>query len=344
MPLAARLGDRIGHSNATADMIAGALAGAAIGALCLATGGAGALAIGAMGGAGLGGVLGGLAGSFSMDDSGEIVGASTDTNTNHRGAARATDPVTCSGHGSQKIAEGSAIVLIDKLPAARLGDRITCGAVITSASGNVNIGGPTKAALPMGVIPPPRSAPLGIDKLFGAETAAIVAKSPSLTADMKALEAAGWKIEVGPAGGGYRSDRTSKIITLDKNFVGHPSTIVQALSHEVGHGRYNPVLDTSSKPAFMRSTLADEGAATLSNVRTQREINGNGGPDIGIAGNPANQPAYNAAYDQYIKDGDGVKARDTIGTIYGNGETVSGKGVSYSDYYGNWYDQNYPGR
>ncbi len=340
MPLAARVGDRISHSNVVGGLVAGAVAGAAIGALCVTTGGVGAIALGAAAGAGLGGALGGIVGSFAMSDVGAITSGSTDTITSGKGAARATDSVSCSQHGAQKIAEGSGTVLIDGLPAARLRDRITCGAVISSASGDVNIGGSAMAALPMGVIPPP---PLGIDKLLGPDTAALVAKSPSLTADMRALEADGWKVVTGDAGKGTSADRTRKTITVDANQLGNPKDLTQSLSHEVGHARYNPSIDMSSKAAYMRSTLADEGAATLSNVRAQREIQSHGGPDIGIAGNPANGPAYSAAYDQYLRDGDGVKARDTIGSIFGSGERTSTTNQTYSDYYGSWYDRNHPG-
>lgn len=147
MPKAARLGDRISHTNAYAGLILGALAGAAIAALLVTTGGLAAVAIAAAGGAGLGGALGEFALGFSTYDAGAIVGASEDVFTNQSGAACATDPVTCSDHGAQQIAEGSAVVGINGLPAARLGDRTTCGAEISSASGDVDIGGPTQQVL-----------------------------------------------------------------------------------------------------------------------------------------------------------------------------------------------------
>ena len=150
MAQAARVGDRITHTNAYAGLVAGALAGAAIAGLCIATGGAAlpAIAIAAAGGAGLGGVIGEFAAGFTTSDTGMIVDGSGDVNTNARRAARAGDPVTCSWHaGAQRVAEGSATVLVDGLPAARLGDRTTCGAQIASGSGNVDIGGPTRTVL-----------------------------------------------------------------------------------------------------------------------------------------------------------------------------------------------------
>ncbi|TRW16740.1 hypothetical protein [Glacieibacterium frigidum] len=185
--------------------------------------------------------------------------------------------------------------------------------------------------------------PLSIGKLLGADTLALASKSPSLMADMKKLEADGWKVEFGKAGGGTFADKSTKTITIDRNDKGDAKELVLSLSHEVGHARYNGKVDTSSKAAFLRSTLADEGAATLSNIRAQREILRNGGEDIGIAGNPANEKAYNAAFDQFRKDGNAAKARDAIGTIYGNGEFTSTTGQSYNDYYGSFYDKYYGG-
>jgi hypothetical protein len=198
------------------------------------------------------------------------------------------------------------------------------------------------APKPVAAKAPKTADPLGVGKILGAETAKLAALSPSLTADMKALEKAGWKIQIGAAGGGTSANRSTKTITIDKNEVGNAKALVQSLAHEVGHARYTPSIDTSSKAAYLRSTLADEGAATLSNIRAQREIIANGGADIGIAGNSANQKAYNAAYDAYVKSGDAATARNTIGAIYGAGERTSTTGQTYNDYYGSWYDKNFP--
>lgn len=50
----------------------------------------------------------------------------------------------------------------------------------------------------------------------------------------------------------------------------------------------------------------------MKNIEVQREVLTNGGPGIGIAGNPSNHAAYNIAYDQYIADGDAAAARDSM--------------------------------
>ncbi|MET0271210.1 MAG: PAAR domain-containing protein, partial [Sphingomonas sp.] len=146
----ARLGDRITHTNAYAGLIAGALAGAVIAALCVTTGGIGAVALAAAGGAGLGGAIGEFAGGFEIVDTGQIVGASDDTVGNAPRAARATDLVACRWHGgNQRIAEGSGTVLVNGLPAARIGDRTTCGAEIATGSADILIEGPKRQMLPI---------------------------------------------------------------------------------------------------------------------------------------------------------------------------------------------------
>lgn len=189
----------------------------------------------------------------------------------------------------------------------------------------------------------PPVAPLGIDKLLGADAAGIVAKSPSLTADLKALEADGWKIQYGPAGGGTFCDKDKKVITIDTNENGNAMALVQSLSHEAGHARYSYTPDYTSSKTYLEGTLGDEGQATLSNIRAQREILAAGGPDIGIAGNAANHKAYNAAYDSYVKTGDVTVARHEIGQIYGKGEHTSTTGQSYEDYYLDWFHKTFPG-
>ena len=107
---------------------------------------------------------------------------------------------------------------------------------------------------------------------------------------------------------------------------------------------YTP--DYSTKAAYLNGTLGDEGAATLNNIKVQREIVANGGPDIGIAGNSANRPVYNKAYDQFLKDGNAQTAQQSIGKQFGTGEIssvkVDGKSLNYNEYYGNWYDKSYP--
>lgn len=113
---------------------------------------------------------------------------------------------------------------------------------------------------------------------------------------------------------------------------------VQTLAHEAGHATYPVAADYSSKENFVNSQLMDEGGATLNNIKIQREILGNGGIDIDIAGSPENLKAYNAAYDKMVSgELSRVDAAKAIGKVYGKGEIASGTDLNYSDYYGGFY-------
>lgn len=204
---------------------------------------------------------------------------------------------------------------------------------------------PAKAAsssTPAAAAPPPAST--SVKTGLGDDVDKLAAKSPSLQKDMKKLQADGWKTEYGPAGGGsYASrDTVPPKIVIDSNLKSNPTAATQTLAHEVGHATYPYKADVSSKAAYVNGTLADEGAATMNNIKVQREILAKGGPDIGIAGNSANHAAYNKAYDAFLKDGDAAKARQSMGSIFGTGEKTSTTGQTYADYYGGWYDKTYP--
>lgn len=117
------------------------------------------------------------------------------------------------------------------------------------------------------------------------------------------------------------------------------------LAHEVGHATDTDPADTSSKEACIENKLSDEGRAIMLNIRIQREIKSNGGGDIGLGGNEANHKFYNAAYDQYLKDGVAERARKAIGEMVGTGETssvkIDGEYLNYRDYYGYVYEKYY---
>lgn len=179
---------------------------------------------------------------------------------------------------------------------------------------------------------------------LGGNVDQLAAKSPSLQRDLQTLNDSGWEVGYGRAGGGSYADRTSRPpkITIDGAQRSNPRSATQTLAHEVGHATYPYEPDVSSKSAFINGALTDEGAATLNNIKVQREILTNGGPDIGIAGNRANHAAYNKSYDQFLKDGNAQAARESIGKQFGQGEITSNTGQPYAEYYGGWYDKAYP--
>lgn len=147
MPKAARLTDPIGHSPVMSGLLIGLLAGAAIGIAVAGTGGLAAVAIvgaSAAAGAGIFEVLSTM--SFVPKEiCGAIAGiGSPNVFTNSLAAARANlDFTLCSKHPGPPIpiSTGSSTVFINGQPAARVDDTTFCGAVITSGSNNVYIGG-----------------------------------------------------------------------------------------------------------------------------------------------------------------------------------------------------------
>jgi hypothetical protein len=166
-------------------------------------------------------------------------------------------------------------------------------------------------------------------KIAGVETkaAAIIEKlAPQLKADIQALEKAGWKIEAGDAGKGSYANRTTKTIVIDANEKGSAAAAV--ISHEVGHAKYTPKFDYTSREAYLKTTLADEGEAVLRNIEARDEVLKAGGDDIGIRGSQAAE--YEKVYAQYLKDGDRAAARDKIGDIFGSKEKTSTTGQSYN--------------
>lgn len=173
----------------------------------------------------------------------------------------------------------------------------------------------------------------------------LAGRSPELTQSLEDLEDAGWQVVMGVAGEGSSCSHGSSTITIDPNDLASPERMVQTLAHETGHAEdEDDDPDMSSKQSYLDSRLAGEGAATLENIRVQREVIANGGTDIGIAGRSANAADYNRIYDQYLIDGDQAAAEAAIARVYGAGEVPSvdcadGQPCAdYNEYYGEYYD------
>jgi hypothetical protein len=176
-------------------------------------------------------------------------------------------------------------------------------------------------------------------RIAGVETkaAAMIDKlAPQLKADIQALEKADWTIQAGEAGKGSYAIREDKIIVIDASEKG--AEAISVIAHEVGHAKYSPAFDYSSRQAYLKTTLADEGEAVLRNIEARDEILKAGGEDIGIRGTQGAE--YQKVYDQYLIDGNRGAARDKIADIFGSKEKTSTTGQSYNDYYGGHYDKN----
>ena len=154
---AARFGDEISHTSALGGFLIGAALGIAlIATVAIATFTCGfgvALLAGLAAGVG-GSLLTSLRekiGSSFSSPSGTIVIASDNVFVNSRKAAHVEKSIgACDKHpGPVQVAEGSTNVFINGTAAARKGDKITCGATISSGSDNVFLGGGTHRYLPV---------------------------------------------------------------------------------------------------------------------------------------------------------------------------------------------------
>jgi uncharacterized Zn-binding protein involved in type VI secretion len=289
--------------------------------------------------------------------------------------ARITDMAICVGP-IDMIVQGAFTVLVGGLPAARLGDMTAHGGVITTgcftvligdagtaagsgqgddSSGDVSIAAQEKAyigELKEGRYYARKRSDVRKPEPAGGGAAAAGPKkgdsvkideqtlknSPTLSKQLEQLQKDGWSIKYGESGKGSFASKASKSITIDPNRASSPELLTRSVSHEVGHAMHKGTPDKSSKKAYVDSMLADEGAATLNNIKVQREIKKNGGKDIGISGTQGEK--YDKAYDEFEKDGDEAKAREKIGKIYGDGEKTSNTNQTYNDYYGDSYDKH----
>ncbi|MDH0747883.1 DUF6531 domain-containing protein, partial [Pseudomonas sp. GD03842] len=154
---AARFGDEISHTSALGGFLIGAALGIALVAtvaIATFTCGFGVALLAGLA-AGVGGSLltaaGEAIGSMFSSPSGTIVTASANVFVNSRQAAHVAQSLgACSKHpGPVQVADGSTNVFINGTAAARKGDKLTCGATISSGSSNVLIGGGTQRYLPV---------------------------------------------------------------------------------------------------------------------------------------------------------------------------------------------------
>jgi uncharacterized protein involved in type VI secretion and phage assembly len=186
---------------------------------------------------------------------------------------------------------------------------------------------------------------------LGAGADGLISMSPTLSRNIAALQAQGWTISYGTAGAGSSTDRTAKRIVIDPNEQNNPNLLTQTLAHESGHAMYTP--DPYVQPTGLtrqqyidqntNSSLKDEGEATMTNADVRREINNNGGPDIGIAG--AQPDKYQQIANKYPDPAQRDQARQEIGDAFADGEHPSTAPTQtyrqyYNQPYADYYDKN----
>jgi len=185
---------------------------------------------------------------------------------------------------------------------------------------------------------------------LGDEVDALVALSPSLQADLKALDDQDWIVIYGRPGGGSFANRhedlermlPAKSIVIDSNLQGRAEQITQTLAHEVGHAAYDYEPDYSSLENYIQGIYGDEGMAVMNEMRVRQEILAASGRDIRISGSSEKYDFYHDRLGD-LKSGriDLETARNAIGKRYVQDGKTSTTGESYEDYHGNWYINKY---
>lgn len=217
---------------------------------------------------------------------GNVITAAPNTEINGKRVARRGDKAVCpkKGHGVVTIVEGDpswsveghkcscGCALISTLPTlgrSYEGAGAGAGGVMSSVAGSP--APKEEKATGTSAVGATNDSPIVVTGL-GDDVDKLVAMSPSLQKDLQQLDKEKWTIEYGPVGGGSTVDRDKKIISIDGAEKGCPAAATQSLAHEVGHATYPNMPDYSSKSAYVDGALADEGAATMNNIKVQREI------------------------------------------------------------------------
>jgi WXG100 family type VII secretion target len=233
-----------------------------------------------------------------------------------------------------KAAEEEASRILDGRGVAAGAIGAAVGAAIGGAIGGV-VGGPAGAAAGAAS---GAAATGGLDPQVGQ----ILSQSPTVAAQLAALEADGWTIVQGPADGGSFADRTTKTITINAGDT--VEVTAGGLAHEIGHAAtpeppyHDPAGLTRDQyiDQNVQEQLRNEGEAQLNAAIARDEIGQAGGPDTGIPGSQT--PAYQAVYVEF-KAGTitRTEAIERMANLMGN-ESTSNTNENYRAYYGHTYE------
>lgn len=183
---------------------------------------------------------------------------------------------------------------------------------------------------------------------LGHDVDELMARSPTLAANVAELREDGVAVIYGEPGEGSFFDPARRIIVVDPIERGDPASLVQTLAHESGHALYerDPAVRMAghSRDDYVEGNveraLKDEGEATITNLVVRDEIlkatrgDADGKVDIGVAGAKARM--YLRLFKTYPDPDDRDLLREKIGDVYARGEEPNGEedGLTYEEYYG----------
>lgn len=188
---------------------------------------------------------------------------------------------------------------------------------------------------------------------LGKDVDDVVNKSPTLKANIEALQKQGYTISYGEKGKGTYVNKGTKSIVIDENDKGNPLSVAQSLAHESGHALYQQDayvgMDGKTKDEYVAANvnrnLKDEGEATLMNLIVREELlKADPKLDIGVAGSQAEK--YKEIYEKNKDKLSDPAARDAlrqqIGDAFADGENPStAPGKTYRQYYAKTYQDHW---
>lgn len=193
------------------------------------------------------------------------------------------------------------------------------GGAATAGASAVNAPAASNAAAPATPLDDPALTPL-------------LEMSPTLQADLDALQADGYTVRWGNAGGGSWIDSGAREIVIDSNMQGNGTALAMVIAHETGHHKFSEPDNRDSKDEMVMVLLRDEAAATINNAQVRNEILAAGGPDIGFPGIHAAE--YQAITDQLLSGE--ITQEEALSQIAEQFKTeqTSTTGQTYEEYYG----------
>ncbi len=269
------------------------------------------------------------------------------------------------GDGQPSTGEGQAALFASAVGSAG-------GGVGSAASGGLGGAGFAAAVPPQpqparGAAPPTLAD--AVARMIAADNAAVdrrlaqfspgvrdlVKRSPTLRAQIFALDQARWTIVAGPPGSGFSSDEENRTIRIEQP--GDDADTVSIIAHEVGHAvdssNWVPSTPRMTRDEYVQERVAfqllGEGRAQFNAVQVRQEVIAAGGPDIGI---PAGQDAaFQAVHNDFVAGRiSHAQAIQRMGNLMGS-ETpsrvplVPGRPIrtftNYRDYYADYFNFNW---